>query len=47
MLRRELELLDQAIDNSSMLEGDRELSRTPDLQGLGSSVRNGISGSPG
>jgi uncharacterized membrane protein len=47
MLRRELELLDQAIDNSSMLEGDRELSRTPDLQGLGSSVRKGISGSPG
>lgn len=46
-LRRELELLDEAIEKTPMLTGDRALSRVSDLQGLGSSVRKGISNTPG
>ena len=38
-LRREIELLDQAIDRAYPLEDDRMLSRIPDLQGLGSAAR--------
>lgn len=38
-LRRELDLLDQAIDRAHPLPDDRQLSRVPDLQGLGSAAR--------
>jgi len=42
-LRRELDLLDQAIDRAHVLADDRRLSRMPDLQGLGSAARaNGL-----
>jgi len=39
LLRRELDLLDQAIDRAHALADDRALSRVPDLQGLGSTAR--------
>jgi uncharacterized membrane protein len=39
LLRRELDLLDQAIDRAHALPDDRILSRVPDLQGLGSRAR--------
>jgi uncharacterized membrane protein len=38
-LRRELDLLDQTIDLTYALPDDRQLSRVPDLQGLGSAAR--------
>jgi uncharacterized membrane protein len=38
-LRRELDLLDQSIDCAHVLLDDRQLSKVPDLQGLGSSAR--------
>jgi len=43
LLRRELDLLDQAIDHAHLLPDDRSLSRVPDLQGLGSTARRGAS----
>jgi uncharacterized membrane protein len=39
VLRRELDLLDQAIDRAHALSDDRSLSRVSDLQGLGSTAR--------
>jgi len=39
LLRRELDLLDQAIDSAHTQSDDRALSRIPDLQGLGSTAR--------
>lgn len=40
LLRRELDLLDQAIDRAHALADDRALSRVSDLQGLGSTARS-------
>lgn len=38
-LQRELDLLDQTVDDAHVLADDRRLSRMPDLQGLGSAAR--------
>lgn len=46
-LRRELDLLDQAIDYVHKLADDRQLSRVPDLQGLGSTARTSGSNKAG
>jgi uncharacterized membrane protein len=46
-LRRELDLLDQAIDRAHPLADDRVLSRVADLQGLGSTARAGASNKAG
>jgi uncharacterized membrane protein len=39
-LRKELDLLDQALERLNLLPDDRALARTPDLQGLGASRRH-------